>query len=245
MQNFWTFFAFPLNLILAVLWATGWGLLYKNSPESKPVRFMLSPAATISSIVLLVMACLWIGLSGDRDFVSSAVFVLVLLYLQTVLYLILIRGCRRRKGVVRWRFILLHAGLLLAVGAGFWGSPDSSEYRIRLQRGEVSDFAYRLDGTTTSLAYKLTLNDFRMETAEDGQPSFYEAEVAVNDRTPVKITVNHPYSVRMGEDIYLASLTADSCILQIVREPWRYFALAGIIMMLAGAFILFLKGPGR
>ena len=191
------------------------------------------------------MACLWIGLSGDRDFVSSAVFVLVLLYLQTVLYLILIRGCRRRKGVVRWRFILLHAGLLLAVGAGFWGSPDSSEYRIRLQRGEVSDFAYRLDGTTTSLAYKLTLNDFRMETAEDGQPSFYEAEVAVNDRTPVKITVNHPYSVRMGEDIYLASLTADSCILQIVREPWRYFALAGIIMMLAGAFILFLKGPGR
>ena len=245
MQNFWTFFAFPLNLILAVLWATGWGLLYKNSPESKPVRFMLSPAATISSIVLLVMACLWIGLSGDRDFVSSAVFVLVLLYLQTVLYLILIRGCRRRKGVVRWRFILLHAGLLLAVGAGFWGSPDSSEYRIRLQRGEVSDFAYRLDGTTTSLAYKLTLNDFRMETAEDGQPSFYEAEVAVNDRTPVKITVNNPYSVRMGEDIYLASLTADSCILQIVREPWRYFALAGIIMMLAGAFILFLKGPGR
>ena len=245
MQDFWIFFAFPLNLILAVLWATGWGLLYKNSPESKPVRFMLSPAATISSIVLLVMAGLWIGLSGDRDFVSSAVFVIVLLYLQTVLYLILIRGCRRRKGVVRWRFILLHTGLLLAVGAGFWGSPDSSEYRIRLQRGDVSDFAYRMDGTTTSLSYKLTLNDFRMETAEDGQPSFYEAEVVVNDHTPVNITVNHPYSVRMGEDIYLASLTADSCILQIVREPWRYFALAGIIMMLAGAFILFIKGPGR
>lgn len=245
MLDFWTFFAFPLNLILAVLWATGWGLLYKNSPESKLVRFMLSPAATISSILLLVIACLWIGFSGDRDFVCSVVFVLVLLYLQTVLYLIIIRGCRRRKGVVRWRFILLHAGLLLAVGAGFWGSPDSSEYRIRLQRGEVSDFAYRLDGTTTSLAYKLTLNDFRMETAEDGQPSFYEVEIAVDDSAPVKISVNHPYSVRMGEDIYLASLSTDSCILQIVKEPWRYFALAGIIMMLAGAFILFLKGPGR
>ena len=245
MQDFWTFFAFPLNLILAVLWAAGWGWSYKNRPESHPVRFMLSPAATISSIVLLVVASLWIGLSGDRDFVRSVVFVLILLYLQTVLYMVLLRGWRRRDGVVRWRFILLHLGLLLAVGAGFWGSPDSTEYRVRLQTGESTDFAYRLDGSTASLFYKLTLKDFRMETAEDGQPSFYEAEVAVNDRTPVNITVNHPYSVRMREDIYLASLTADSCILQIVREPWRYFALAGIIMMLAGAFILFLKGPGR
>lgn len=245
MQDFWTFFAFPLNLILAALWATGWGLLYKHRPESRPVRFLLSPVATISSIVLLVIACLWIGLSGDRDFVRSAVFVMILLYLQTVLYMVLLRGWRRKNGVVRWRFILLHAGLLLAVGAGFWGSPDSTEYRIRLQRGETTDFVYRLDGTTTSLAYKLTLNDFRMETAEDGQPSFYEVEIAVDDSAPMKISVNHPYSVRMGEDIYLASLSADSCILQIVKEPWRYFALAGIIMMLAGAFILFLKGPGR
>lgn len=245
MQDFWTFFAFPLNLILAALWATGWGLLYKHRPESRPVRFLLSPVATISSIALLVIACLWIGLSGDRDFVRSAVFVMILLYLQTVLYMVLLRGWRRKNGVVRWRFVLLHAGLLLAVGAGFWGSPDSTEYRIRLQRGETTDFVYRLDGTTTSLAYKLTLNDFRMETAEDGQPSFYEAEIAVDDSAPMKISVNHPYSVRMGEDIYLASLSADSCILQIVKEPWRYFALAGIIMMLAGAFILFLKGPGR
>ena len=245
MQDFWTFFAFPLNLFLAVLWAAGWGWLRKNRPESVPVRFLLSPLATITSIVLLILSCLWIGLSGDRDFVQSPVFVAVLLYLQTVLYMVILRGWRRKDGVIRWRFIFLHAGLLLAVGAGFWGSPDSTEYRIRLHKGETSDLAYRLDGCATSLSYKLTLNDFRIETAADGQPSYYEAEVAVDENAPVKISVNHPYPVSLGEDIYLSSLTPDSCILQIVKEPWRYFALAGIIMMLAGAFILFIKGPRR
>ena len=57
--------------------------------------------------------------------------------------------------------------------------------------------------------------------------------------------VNRPYGVRFGQDIYLASVSEDSCVLQIVREPWRYFALAGIIMLLAGAFLLFINGPRR
>jgi hypothetical protein len=63
----------------------------------------------------------------------------------------------------------------------------------------------------------------------------------------VSITVNDPYSVGFGEDIYLVSVNKDNnyCILQIVREPWRYFALAGIVMLIAGAFMLFIKGPRR
>jgi hypothetical protein len=67
----------------------------------------------------------------------------------------------------------------------------------------------------------------------------------MSDGKQVSISVNHPYSVNMGEAIYLASLSEGSCVLQIVREPWRYFALAGIILMLAGAFMLFIKGPRR
>ena len=35
------------------------------------------------------------------------------------------------------------------------------------------------------------------------------------------------------------------CMLQIVREPWRYGAIVGIIMMLTGAFMLFVGGPRR
>ena len=245
MNSFWTFFAFPLNLLLALLWACGWGWFWKNRPSNRIIKFLLSPSATISSISLLVVACLWIGFSGKREFVQSTPFVLILLYIQTVVYLITLRGWRRPDGVIRWRFLLIHLGLLLALGAGFWGSPDSTEMRIALAKEDTAQKAYKMDGSINGLGYELGLIDYIAETSDDGKPSYYEATISVNKEEPVKITVNHPYSVRFGEDIYLASISDTGCVFQIVREPWRYFALVGILMLLAGAFFLFIKGPRR
>lgn len=240
----WTFFAFPLNLLLAILWAAVWIWLWKNRRESAPVRFILSPAATISSLILLLAACLWVGLSGERSFVQTVVFVGLLLYLQTVLLLVIVRGWRR-SGRVRWRFLLIHAGFLLAVGAGFWGAPDSSESRVKMGRGDTVREAYSLDGGRVVLPYELYLDDYVAEVSEDRKPVHYEAVIKIDGQGPVSVTVNHPYGVRFGEEVYLTSVSDSGCVLQIVREPWRYFALAGIIMLLAGAFMLFIKGPQR
>lgn len=245
MQHFWSFFAFPLNLLLAVLWVICWRWLWKNRPESRPVRFMLSPAATISAILLLLTSCMFIGFTGNRDFVMSFPFVILMLYVQTVLLMVIFRGWKKRNGTVRWRFLLLHAGLLLALGAGFWGAPDSSELRTSLARGEVTETAFKEDGSVTGLGYSLKMLDYKIELSDSGMPSAYEAVLSVDEGEAVNLTVNDPFSVGFGEDIYLASVTDEYCILQIVREPWRYFALAGIIMLLAGAFMLFIKGPRR
>lgn len=253
MGQFWTFFAFPLNMLLAMLWFGSWAWLWKSrssdsgmkSPASSLLRFMLSPAATVSALVILIAACLWIGFSGSRDFVQTVPFVVVLLYLQTVVFLVTLRGWRRPCGRVRWRFLLVHAGLLLAISAGFWGAPDSSEMRLMLAGGQSSEKAFLMDGRLTSLGYEIGLEDYRIEVSDDGKPSYYEAQVSVDGGESARIMVNHPYSVRFGEDIYLASVTDAGCVFQIVREPWRYFALAGIIMLLAGAFLLFIKGPRK
>ena len=245
MEHIWSFFAFPLNIMLAVLWTAGLWWLWKNMRGSCVVRFLLSPAATISALCLLILSCLWIGLSGIRDFVQSVLFICILLYVQAVVLLITFRGWRRPDGVIRWRFMLIHAGLLLSVGAGFWGAPDVSELRVRMERGDVTETAFRMDGNVTGLGYSLRLDDYCTELSQDGKPSYYEVVVAVNGGEPVKISVNHPYSVKFGEDIYLSSVSEDYCVLQIVREPWRYVTLIGIIMLLAGAFLLFIKGPRR
>jgi hypothetical protein len=207
----------------------------------------MSPAATVAAIVLLISACLWIGFSGERGFSESMVFVLVLLYVQTVLLMVTLRGWRRPDGVIRWRFLLLHAGLLLAVGSGFWGAPDSTELRLALEPSEKVNRAFKRDGVVEGLGYELQLIELNVETDDAGVPSHYEARVSVDGAEPVSITVNDPYSVGFGEDIYLVSVNKDKnyCILQIVREPWRYFALAGIVMLIAGAFMLFIKGPRR
>ena len=140
---------------------------------------------------------------------------------------------------------MIHVGLLIAIGAGVWGAPDSYELRVGLTKGDTTHEAYRLDGGRTALSYELQLVDFSSRYASDGMPEHYEATVAVNEGEPVRILVNHPYSVSLGEDIYLANVTESGCVLQIVHEPWRYFVLLGIVMLIAGAFMLFIGGPKR
>ena len=245
MEGFWTFFAFPLNILLAALLAVGLVFLWMNHKQSSVARFLLSPLATVSSICLFLVSCLWMGFSGDRDFSMSITFVLILLYMQSVVFMIILRGWRRSDGKIRWRFLLIHAGLLIAVGSAFWGSPDSSELRLRLLKGQIAETAYEMDGSITGLKHVIELIDYSADYSSEGKPMYYEALVSVDGREPAAITVNHPLSANIGWDIYLASISEDGCILQVVIEPWRYFALAGIIMLLAGAFMLFIKGPVR
>lgn len=219
--------------------------MWRKQSKGKVIKFLLSPPATVSALVLLVASCLWIGLSGNRTFVESIIFVPILFYVQTVLLMVTFRGWRTSAGVIRWRFLLLHAGMLLAIGSGFWGAPDSSEMRVALDRGQETMLAHNEDGSIAGLGYKLQVVDFHTESSADGMPVHYEACVSVDGCAPVTLSVNNPYSVNFGEDIYLASVSKDYCVLQIVRQPWKYFTLCGIVMLLVGAFLLFIKGPRR
>lgn len=249
-----SFLAFPLNLILALLWAVVMISLWKTRRKSFFVDFMLSRGATISSIVLFLGFCLVVGITGERSLVSTWIFAFIMLYLQTVLLFVILRGWRAqtatgaRLGAVRWRFLLNHAGLLLAVSSAFWGAPDTEELRIRAVQNLPVREAFTIDGTYEVLPFEITLDEFSVETYSNGVPSMYEALVNV-DGENVILKVNEPYGLSFGRDIYLVGYESMqdgySCILQIVYEPWKYAALAGVIMMLAGAFMLFVCGPRR
>lgn len=247
------FFSFPLNLILFLIWAVSVGMAWKYGRKTFFVRFMLSPKATISSLVLLLAACLVIGLTGYRWIAETWVFAALLLYFQTILAFVILRGWRRpsdadgRAGKIRWRFILLHAGILLAVGSAFWGAPDSQTLRMQAYQGIPIHEAYHMDGRTEWLDYEISLDGFSVTEGPDGVPSDYEARLTVGEKAAV-LKVNHPFNIRFGQDLYLSgydTVSQEYCILQIVCEPWRYGALAGIIMMLSGALLLFIGGPER
>ncbi len=228
-------FTFPLNLILALLWAGSLFLLRKNCGKSGFVRFMFSKAATISAIAVLLLFCIVIGITGKRDLVNTWLFAAVLFYFQTVLFFVMFRGKRQ---------FFHHVGLLIAVSSAFWGAPDSETFRVRALEDVSVNEVLRMDGTAAWLPYEITLKDFRTETWENGQPSMYEADLVIDDEE-VTLRVNHPYAHSFGEDIYLTGTGEGYCVLQIVREPWKYGALVGIILMLAGALLLFLEGPRK
>lgn len=250
------FFAFPLNLILASIWFGLMARLYVRNRKSLFVRFMLSPGATFWSIFLFIDACAVIGLTGLRSMTVSWVFIAILFFLQTVLFFVILRGFRQttptgaRLGPIRWRFLLNHVGLLLALGFGFWGAPDSETLRIRAYENHPVTEALSMEYGPTGIGHELILKDFRLERYDNGVPSLYEAELTVDGKS-VSLRVNHPYRLSFGKDLYLVGYDTKAgedsayCIMQVVREPWRYGAAAGILMMLAGALLLFINGPSR
>ena len=249
-----SFLTFPLNLILALIWVLMMVSVWKTRKKSLFVGFMLSRGATVSAILLFLAFSLVVGISGERELVSSWVFAAVMLYLQTVLLFVILRGWRAqtatgaRLGAVRWRFLLNHVGILLAVSSAFWGAPDTEVLRVRAIQDVPVRQAVSMDGIPESLPFEILLSEFKTETWSNGVPSMFEAKLLVNGENVV-LKVNEPYNVSFGKDLYLVGFDSmydsGSCILQVVYEPWRYGALAGVVMMLAGAFLLFVGGPRR
>lgn len=262
-----TFMAFPLNLVFAVIWLFLLWKLYKESRKSTLSRFLLSPQTSILSILLFIAGSLVIGLFpqlsdaeagvrsgilallGCYNFMTSCIFIAILFLLLSNLAMITIHAFHTWQHA-RWRFLLNHVGLWLALFAGFFGSSDTQVLRIPLYKGEPAREAFDMNGASYHLDYEMELRSFSVDYYPNGRPSRFAADVRLGDKETV-LEVNHPYSYRLGEDVYLTGYDTakgnDStyCILQVVVQPWKYVLVAGILLMLAGAVLLFINGPRR
>ena len=234
------FFAAPMNLLLGALWLVALWEGYCRRATSKLVQYLLSAEATYIALVVAVVVAVVLGLQSEPATTSWPV-VGGLLFVQSVLTLVLLRGWRNDSGV-RWRFLATHVGLWLAVTSALLGAPDKEI--LRLQVGaEPTREAVNEQGRKSFLDYELRLEHFDMTQSESGAPEMFCATVEVDGKV-VDIEVNSPYSHHYGEDIYLVNYAADGCVLQIVREPWRGATAAGVVVMLLGAVVLFLQGFG-
>lgn len=234
-------FRFPVNILTMALWLALLGIVYKQRATSPVARFMFSQSAVWLSFSLVAMVGITLGLER-RPSSDAWIVVAAILFILSHLVLITLRGWRTAQGI-RWRFTLLHLGLILALGAGFWGAPDREQLRIAVDR-EPNDEAYTMSGTPRILDYTLTLEDYDIRLDDSGMPRHYEAVIGIGG-TSHAIRVNHPYARTWQEKIYLISLGDEYCILEIVREPWQWLSMAGIVMLIAGAVMMFLGGPRR
>lgn len=262
-----SFLAFPLNIIFAMIWLFLLWILYKEYKNSTFTRFLYAPETSVLSIGLFIGGCLVIGLFpqlsdveakthegivaslGCYNFMTSWIFIAILLLMLSNLAMIIIRAYQHRKQA-RWRFILNHTGLWLALFAGFFGSSDTQTLRIPIYKGEPTREAFDMNGSTHYLDYEIKLDSFAVEYYPNGRPSRFTADVRLGNEMAL-LEVNHPYAYRLGEDIYLTGYDvtkgneSNYCILQVVKQPWKYVMVAGILMMLAGAVLLFINGTKR
>ena len=209
-------------------------------------RFLLSREATWLSLGMVAVIGITLGL--QRKPASTAwPMVVSLLFVQSHLLLVVMRGWRN-KGGIRWRFCLTHIGLLLALGAGYWGAADREQWRMPVHNFPSNE-AFTMEGEPRRLPYTLELKDFAIEQAENGTPTHYEAQIMVDDER-VTLRVNHPYARTLSEKIYLVSFSSSPqgeryAIVEIVSEPWQWLSAAGIILLIAGAMLLFIQGPRK
>ncbi|MBR4160684.1 MAG: cytochrome c biogenesis protein ResB [Bacteroidaceae bacterium] len=239
-------FCFPLNILVLALWMMLITMMYRDRGNNACSRFMLSRGATWLSLAIMVALGVTLGLEREPSTTAWPV-VLTIFFVLTHICFIVLRGWRNAKGI-RWRFCLVHIGLLLALGAGFWGAPDRQQLRMAVHR-YPSNEAYTMDGELRPTPYTVELYSFRMEHADNGAPTHYEAEIKVDDKK-VMLFVNHPYDRTLSEKIYLVSFGTSPygeryAVIEIVNEPWQWLAATGIIMLIAGAILLFVQGPRK
>ena len=237
-------FRFPLNVLVLALWMVLLTMMYRGRAHSACARFMLSREATWLSLAMVVAIGITLGLERKPSSTAWPTVCSLLFVLSHLLFVIL-RGWRNVKGI-RWRFCLTHIGLFLALGAGFWGAPDREQLRTPVHR-YPSNVAYTMEGAERRLPYTLELKDLCIEQSENGTTTHYEAQVMVDD-TVVTLRVNHPYARTISEKIYLVSFSTSPsgeryAIVEIVSEPWQWLSATGIILLIAGAMLLFIQGP--
>lgn len=257
------FLAFPVNLALALLWIFLLWYPVRASVCPAFVQAMLSPAMTWTTLSLTAAGMLAVGLFrqmnpadalaqpgvagrlGLYDFTGTWIFAVIQFWLLSHLGMVTVRGFlqRRRRRV---RFLLNHFGLWLALFAGFAGKADEQVLRIPAWPDRPAEAAYDAEGRRVFLGKELMLKDFRMDTYADGSPRHYRATVLC-DGQELRLEVNRPRRTGFGERLYLAGYDTrgpepEYAVLQLVRQPYAGVMLAGILMMLCGAFLLFAGG---
>ncbi len=237
-------FRFPLNILVVALWIALLTMMYRNRTTNACSQFMLSSMSTWASLTMIVAIGITLGLEREPS-TTAWPMVFSLLFVQSHLLFVILRGWRNKKGI-RLRFCLTHIGLLLALGTGFWGAPDREQLRTAVHH-YPSNEAYTMEGGHRFLPYTVELKDFSIQQSTSGAPTHYEAQIMVDGKV-VTLQVNHPYARTLSEKIYLVSFATSPhgeryAIIEIVDEPWQWLSATGIIMLIAGAALLFIQGP--
>ena len=229
-------FAFPVNAAVLFFSVVLLVVLHREKPSSALCRYLASARTSLILFVCLALSCLILGLfsqtGGDllgfRHVKYSWWFVyLMTAFMANILMVLITR-------TFRLRFLLNHLGLFLALAGSFAGSPDKSSVKMKLTNDPTAD---------------MYLTDFRVEYSPNGVPSDFQAEIVVDSKN-ASLKVNHPYPRTPFVDIYLLDYDKTSqkpayCIVELVKQPWKYVVWIGVVMMMCGAALLFIQGVNK
>ena len=231
----YSIFAFPSGLALGAAVVALLYVVERRWGRCKAVERARSPHA---ACMLLGLTAAYVVAGGLlpalADFSSSWPFVTLLSALEMHLALVIIHRLRSFHFRRDLAFILVHAGLWLALLSGMAGAADT-------RKTDIFVTVQPAGRSPRLLSFDIDRNP------ADGSPIQYSATVVMDGDT-IGVAVNSPYSASIADDIYLVDFDTDMatgevtyCVLQNVHQPWKYPLLAGIVMLLTGTLALTLR----
>lgn len=225
--------AFPVNALVLSAMTCAVVALELLWPRSACARALRSGRSSLIIICVAALTCLCMGLTG-LPAPRSWWMAFVMTALMANLLAVTVSGLRSGRPH-RLRFILNHAGLLLALAAGCLGSADDARWRLLVSEDVAVSRAYSPDGFLR-LPSELRLVSF--------DPERMEAVVDAGGRRD-SVSVNSPLALSATDDLFLIDYDRRGCIFEVVRRPWKYVMWCGLWMMMAGALLLMAQGVGR
>lgn len=231
----YSIFAFPSGLALG---AAVVALLYVVERRWGRCKAVERARSQHAACMLLGLTAAYVVAGGLlpalADFSSSWPFVTLLSALEMHLALVIIHRLRSFHFRRDLAFILVHAGLWLALFSGMAGAADT-------RKTDIFVTVQPAGRSPRLLSFDIDRNP------ADGSPIQYSATVVMDGDT-IGVAVNSPYSASIADDIYLVDFDTDMatgevtyCVLQNVHQPWKYPLLAGIVMLLTGTLALTLR----
>lgn len=136
--------------------------------------------------------------------------------------------------------LMSHLGMFLVLSGGLSGALFRTDVQMEaFTDGGGSQTAFDRNGYVVTLPFSISLQDFRIDTYDDGtSPKQYTSTLDIDGRT-MQTSVNHPCRYR-GYRIYQSGYDFDggaSSVLKIVRDPLLPVVALGAILLALAALL--------
>ncbi len=223
--------SYPYNIFILVGYILVLFVLYKKFADKQLIRWLTKVPASISSIVLITILVMLMGIipqvPSTNNFINNLglnrittnwAFLLILFQFLNCLGLISIKRILQFKWS-NFGFILNHVGLFLALTAGMLGTGDLQRLSINLYEEKPSWIATDSQNNQLELPFAFYLKDFVIEE--------YAPKLALIDNSTGSISQNkgnNLYLVEKDETYFFNNfeVTVEDYLPNAIRFGMRY-----------------------
>ena len=257
----WDAFAWPANgLVLAgfVFMIVAMHLLRR---QVYAFRFLTTYQAAIPAMCYAVVLTIVMGLTRQvvngtwiNNMLSFWPFVLIYVYMAVILGLVVLKTPFSIKSASKIVAGLFHLGLFITMTTATLGNADMQRMKMITAKGEPEWRAIDQQGYVKEMPLAIELQEFIMETYDDGSPRRFASKIEIltqeGNKYQATVDVNKPAEVE-GWKIYQygydtqAGAQSNISILELVSDPWLPYVYIGIFLMLGGGLLMFITGMRR